>query len=276
MPTPGLAETQTVFSHCRFGRSAASAIKERLEDWTSNFSYFDVGQVRAVRSATNGPDSPSQTETAWEGLAGGRWESQRDPRLPVDRNNAVRMDIPYATPFAWGKCGLVLPRYPGMAGCVGGIGAALDHDPIDMGAIWDSARGPIRSWGLVAVPSGGGGPGRRQGRRFRQPSAVEREGCLRSDRRRRQPDDRTRLTCGSHRPQQPQGCGNPPTTGQRSYFRGHGLKVVLWNIDSHDWDDGLSADDVEQRVMSLMPAVAAAGLFSFMIFSRELAWWCPI
>jgi peptidoglycan-N-acetylglucosamine deacetylase len=48
-----------------------------------------------------------------------------------------------------------------------------------------------------------------------------------------------------------------PPYGQRSpdsgpYFVGHGLKVVLWNIDSHDWDDGLTVDDVQQRVMSLM------------------------
>ena len=48
-----------------------------------------------------------------------------------------------------------------------------------------------------------------------------------------------------------------PPYGQRRpdsgpYFAGHGLKVVLWNIDSHDWDDGLSVDDVQQRVMSLM------------------------
>ncbi len=48
-----------------------------------------------------------------------------------------------------------------------------------------------------------------------------------------------------------------PPYGQRAsdsgpYFGEHGLKVVLWNIDSHDWDDGLTSDDVEQRVMSLM------------------------
>jgi peptidoglycan/xylan/chitin deacetylase (PgdA/CDA1 family) len=42
----------------------------------------------------------------------------------------------------------------------------------------------------------------------------------------------------------------PPDSGP--YLQGHGLKLVLWNIDSHDWDDGLTADDVEQRVMSLM------------------------
>jgi peptidoglycan/xylan/chitin deacetylase (PgdA/CDA1 family) len=48
-----------------------------------------------------------------------------------------------------------------------------------------------------------------------------------------------------------------PPYGQRlpdsgGYFRGAGLKVVLWNIDSHDWDDSLTADDVQQRTMSLM------------------------
>ena len=28
--------------------------------------------------------------------------------------------------------------------------------------------------------------------------------------------------------------------------------MVLWNIESHDWDDSLTPDDVRQRVMSLM------------------------
>lgn len=48
-----------------------------------------------------------------------------------------------------------------------------------------------------------------------------------------------------------------PPYGQRRpdsgpYLKAHGLKLILWNIDSHDWDDGLTADDVEARVMSLM------------------------
>jgi peptidoglycan-N-acetylglucosamine deacetylase len=48
-----------------------------------------------------------------------------------------------------------------------------------------------------------------------------------------------------------------PPYGQRRpdsgpYLKTRGLKLVLWNIDSHDWDDGLTADDVEARVMSLM------------------------
>jgi peptidoglycan/xylan/chitin deacetylase (PgdA/CDA1 family) len=48
-----------------------------------------------------------------------------------------------------------------------------------------------------------------------------------------------------------------PPYGQRrpdsgSYLKAQGLKLVLWNIDSHDWDNGLTADAVEARVMSLM------------------------
>ncbi len=42
----------------------------------------------------------------------------------------------------------------------------------------------------------------------------------------------------------------PPDSGP--YFASRGLRVVLWNIDSHDWQDEVTADDVEQRVMSLM------------------------
>jgi peptidoglycan/xylan/chitin deacetylase (PgdA/CDA1 family) len=42
----------------------------------------------------------------------------------------------------------------------------------------------------------------------------------------------------------------PPDSGP--FFQLLGLKVALWNIDAHDWDDALTADDVEQRVMTLM------------------------
>lgn len=123
------------------GANAASAIKQHLDEWTANRTYVDIGQVRAFTSGTSGQFSPSQTETVWEGLK----EVDRNPngsrRLPVDRNNAVRMDIPYASPFAWGKCGLALPRYPGMR-VVLGHRRALDQDAVDLGAIWESGDGP--------------------------------------------------------------------------------------------------------------------------------------
>jgi peptidoglycan/xylan/chitin deacetylase (PgdA/CDA1 family) len=42
----------------------------------------------------------------------------------------------------------------------------------------------------------------------------------------------------------------PPDSGP--FFQKLGLKVVLWTIESHDWDNALTADDVQQRVMTLM------------------------
>jgi peptidoglycan/xylan/chitin deacetylase (PgdA/CDA1 family) len=48
-----------------------------------------------------------------------------------------------------------------------------------------------------------------------------------------------------------------PPYGQRTpdsgtYLKAQGVKLILWNIDSHDWDDSLKIAEVEQRVMSLM------------------------
>jgi peptidoglycan-N-acetylglucosamine deacetylase len=42
----------------------------------------------------------------------------------------------------------------------------------------------------------------------------------------------------------------PPESG--TYLKERGLKLILWNIDSHDWDDSLKIAEVEQRTMSLM------------------------
>jgi peptidoglycan/xylan/chitin deacetylase (PgdA/CDA1 family) len=42
----------------------------------------------------------------------------------------------------------------------------------------------------------------------------------------------------------------PPDSGP--YLKAHGERLILWNIDSHDWDDNLKVADVEQRVMSQM------------------------
>jgi hypothetical protein len=120
---------------------AAAAIAEHVEAWTATRIAFDVGQVRTFTSQSAGDASPSQTEMVWEGLC----EVDRNPngtrRLPIDQKNAVRMDAPYATPFAWGKCGLVLPRYPGMRVVVAHR-RGMDNEPVDVGAIWDSGTGP--------------------------------------------------------------------------------------------------------------------------------------
>jgi len=48
-----------------------------------------------------------------------------------------------------------------------------------------------------------------------------------------------------------------PPYGQRlsdsgAFFSQNGLRVILWNIDSQDWNSGVSAMEVAQRVQSLM------------------------
>jgi hypothetical protein len=123
------------------GAKAADAIMNYVDSWGSGQFTFDVGQVRRFTSQSSGDKTPSQTEMVWEGLQ----EVDRNPngtrRLPVDQRNAARMDIPYATSFAWGKCGLVVPRYPGMR-VVLAHRRGMEQEPVDVGAIWDSGTGP--------------------------------------------------------------------------------------------------------------------------------------
>ncbi|WP_175748528.1 polysaccharide deacetylase family protein [Burkholderia pyrrocinia] len=48
-----------------------------------------------------------------------------------------------------------------------------------------------------------------------------------------------------------------PPYGQRradsgAFFDAQGLRVALWNIDSQDWNSKMDADQVKQRVLTLM------------------------
>jgi hypothetical protein len=59
--------------------------------------------------------------------------------------------IPYATPFAWGKCGLVVPRYPGTRVVVLHRNGQA-NDPLDVGALWEAGHGPdsqAGDWWLI-------------------------------------------------------------------------------------------------------------------------------
>lgn len=97
----------------------------------------EIGEVRAVTvRGTPADDPPPQTITVWRGLVESDGLGGDAFRLPVDRDSPAQVDaVPYATPFAFGKCGLVLPRYPGTR-------VVLVHrqgqsaDPIDVGATW--------------------------------------------------------------------------------------------------------------------------------------------
>lgn len=99
----------------------------------------DVAQVRAahVREA----NIPNQTEKVRRGLAEHDGDRYAATRLAFDEGGALFNAASYATPFAWGKFGLVLPRYPGMRVLLAHRGG--DHDdPIDVGALWESGAAP--------------------------------------------------------------------------------------------------------------------------------------
>lgn len=113
----------------------------------------EVADVRATNVA--GSDRRAQSVQIRRGLAtsdGGRHASVR---LGIDpQRNTVFADAPYATPFAFGKFGLVLPRYPGTR-------VLLVHrdgdpeDPIDVGALWTRGTAPASQPGdwWLTLPS---------------------------------------------------------------------------------------------------------------------------
>jgi hypothetical protein len=87
-------------------------------------------------------ENPGQTLTVFEGLQEPDGQPNQAHRLPLQRENPrIRQGVAYASPFAWGKCGLVLPRYPGTR-------IIMTHrngqrlDPIDIGALWEAGHGP--------------------------------------------------------------------------------------------------------------------------------------
>lgn len=110
-----------------------------------------IAEVRAVH--TSGTEEPvAQTSSLWRGLADADGGNHQSRRLPIQHPSDAPIDgVPYATPFAWGKAGLVLPRYPGTRVAI----THHNHDqgePIDLGALWQSGKAPdseAGDWWLI-------------------------------------------------------------------------------------------------------------------------------
>src|SRR5262249_25951635 len=91
---------------------AAGAVR-RLIRGGAGRRFLEVGQVRAIHSA--GDEPPPQTETIWRSLGTDDGDMYSATRVAFADDASVEFSaMPYATPFAWGSCGLILPRYPGM------------------------------------------------------------------------------------------------------------------------------------------------------------------
>lgn len=126
---------------------AKTAVDKRVTRAIAGKRLAEIAEIRRFTSKTPssmGPtDAPSQTEGVIRGLVNASKSSSYDaPRLDIDRTSGGRLSaVPYVSPFAWGKTGLILPRYPGMR-------VLLEHrngypdDPLDVGAVWEWGSGP--------------------------------------------------------------------------------------------------------------------------------------
>lgn len=119
----------------------ARAVASMTRAAANTKAFPEVGEVRQV-STEGSEEPPSQSETVWRGLAPSDGRGNRSRRLAVQRPSPAPVNgVPYASPFAWGKCGLVLPRYPGTRVLLTHRHGESD-DPIDIGALWESGHGP--------------------------------------------------------------------------------------------------------------------------------------
>jgi hypothetical protein len=124
---------------------AAGAIAAIAARAAGDRAALDVGEVRAATQ-------PAQTGLVWRGLApsdgAGAQAGRLDPQRP---SQAPASEVPYLTPFAFGKAGLVLPRYPGTRVAVGHRLGAAD-DPVAIGALWQAGTAPDNQpgdWWLI-------------------------------------------------------------------------------------------------------------------------------
>lgn len=122
---------------------AAALIRSTSETVLAQFRMPEVAEVRSTTlTGTGATEPPAQTETVWRGVEPPDGRGNQARRLPIERTHPDALNgVPYTTLFAWGKVGLVLPRYPGTR-------VLLAHrkgepnDPIDLGAVWESGHGP--------------------------------------------------------------------------------------------------------------------------------------
>ena len=100
---------------------------------------IDVAQVRATNETGGG--LPTQTERLRRGLVADDGRPYAAARLAFDDEESLFESAPYASPFAWGRFGLVLPRYPGMRVLVAHRLGDPD-DIVDVGALWERGQAP--------------------------------------------------------------------------------------------------------------------------------------
>jgi hypothetical protein len=138
-PTPALPDKHPPGANAEL--DAALAIRGAMQSELQCRAGTDVAEVRSV-AVSGTAEPPGQTETLWRGLVPSDGHGYAARRGEIKRPSlSTASAVPYLTPFAFGKCGLVLPRYPGTRVAVIHRDGKSD-DPIEAGTLWPSGKGP--------------------------------------------------------------------------------------------------------------------------------------
>lgn len=144
---PGRA-TGTTGTRSDGAASAVSAIRQAVREGAETPRSVDIGEVRGFHPSGDGTtEPPGQTERVFRGLVEPDGRANQARRLDIRRDSPAPLEgVSYASPFAWGKCGLVLPRYPGMRVVLAHRNGRAE-DPVEVGALWTSGHGPTSQAG---------------------------------------------------------------------------------------------------------------------------------
>jgi hypothetical protein len=125
--------------------NAARAVRTIAEDAAAGARLPEVAEVRAMNSSEPAGDETepaAQTVRVWRGLEHGDGRPHQARRLPIRRREPSPFEgVPYLSPFAWGGCGLVLPRYPGTRTLLVNRNGK-PNDLVEVGALWESGHAP--------------------------------------------------------------------------------------------------------------------------------------
>jgi len=121
----------------------AALVDQAVDRQLRQLDLPEVGEVREYRSRAGGPRAAAHRARLWQGTSpADDGAGHTATRLPIETAAPLEQtEVPYVTPFAWGKAGLVLPRYPGTR--VASVSRHGRHgDTVDIGALWPDGSGP--------------------------------------------------------------------------------------------------------------------------------------
>lgn len=110
------------------------SLSQRIKDEQRKRPVLEVGKIKDYRSGASG--EAGHRSTLYFGQRYPRSETQPSVRAPVETDDQQLLrNKPLVAPFAWRKCGLVVPVYPGMKALVG-HNLGLADDALVTGFIW--------------------------------------------------------------------------------------------------------------------------------------------